>query len=139
MLLRVRNLPSISVVVLAHCGNRTWSGNIKSLVLLSHLMPKSSGFSFTVNLALRKMKGKKKVLLSCRGLGGTMICTYSAFYAIINSRKKRVKSMTLVVFYNALHSFSPAFNCYMSYSTRNPAEILAALGRNYSVAYSFGN
>jgi len=68
-----------------------------------------------------------------------VIFIYSAFHVAITSRKKRVKTVTLVVFYTALHSFCTGFNCYVSCSTRNPAEILAALGRNDPAAYSFGN
>lgn len=110
------------------------------IVLLSHLVSRSSGFSFTVNPALRKMKEKKKkAFLTYRDPGGTVIFTYYAFYVVTNFRKKRLKGMTLVVFYTALHSFHTGFNCYVSYSTRNPAEILAALGRSDPAAYSFGN
>lgn len=86
------------------------------------------------------MEGKKKkAFLTYRDPGGTVIFTYHAFYVITNFRKKRLKGMTLVVFYTALHSFHTGFNCYVSYSTRNPAEILAALGRSDPAAYSFGN
>lgn len=73
-------------------------------------MPKSSGFSFTVNPALRKMEGGE-ALLTYRDLSGTVIFTYHAFYVVINSRKKRVKSMTVAVFYTVLHSFCTGFNC----------------------------
>lgn len=44
--------------------------------LLDCLLPKSSGFSFTVNPAFRKMKGAKNpTLLAYRDLGGTKIFT----------------------------------------------------------------
>lgn len=143
ILLRLGNSPNIlwwCWPTGAAVSNLKISDLLFAIVLLSHLVPKSSGFSFTVNPTLRKMKEKnKKALLTYRDLGGTVILTYHALYVVINSRKKRVKSMTVVVFYTALHSFCTGFNCYVSYSTRNPAEILAALSRNDPAAYSFGN
>lgn len=81
--IKLRYFPNI-FTVLFHAETTVSNLKISDLLflikLLGYLLPKSSGFSFTVNPTFRKMEGgkKKPTLLPYRDLGGTEIFTYHA-------------------------------------------------------------